>query len=123
MSDPIKLTTWASLIHGMPARRFEQRPLRALRVDLPTVRVWSIEDGSPNALVYEALRTGIWSPCQPADLTETEMGDVRAYLRTGGLSADPRVAAITVHVGSGRLEVRYRDTTTDAAITTAEVHP
>lgn len=73
------------------------RRLGSLKIKLPTVRVWASADRA-ETLTWERLRDGAWSTCSPEELTSAELGEVRAYVRSDGLSADSRVEAMRVGV-------------------------
>lgn len=78
--------------------RAHDRRLGSLKIKLPTVRVWVSADRA-ETLTWERLRDGAWSTCSLEELTSAELGDVRAYVRSEGLSADPRVEAMRIGVG------------------------
>jgi hypothetical protein len=68
-----------------------------LKIKLPTVRVWVSAERDP-VLTWERLRDGVWSACDPSALTDAEHGEVRAYVASNGLSADPRCVAMRIGI-------------------------
>jgi hypothetical protein len=83
------------------------RRLGELKIKLPTVRVWASAERTPK-LTWEMWRGGHWFELSREELSEAELGDVRAYVRSDGWSADPRVAEIR-HGVFDRMRITMKD--------------
>lgn len=85
------------------------RRLGELKIKLPTVRVWASAERTPK-LTWELSRGGHWLELSHDELSKEERGEVRAYVRSGGWSADTRVAGIR-HGVFDRMRITMKDGT------------
>lgn len=81
-----------------------------VRILLPTVRCLVTTERTPR-LVWERRVEGAWTPLSFHALTSAEQGDVRAYVASGGYSADPRVEGGVID-GRGHMAVTWKAVTT-----------
>lgn len=101
MNVPIRRDVYARFLS-----RATDKVRGGLKVSLPDVRVWLLDDGrKTQTITYERRVDDKWSDCALADLTESQCGAIATFVATLGWSADPKVKGAVFHVSTGVLEL------------------